>query len=526
MAVSMATYGDVKEVILKAPDDREAPEVEKLLPWFRHKSDLLRNLKRSILIDLVKKCKFIKKHENDIIIKQGEIGACFYIILKGKVTIYKQNNEDDLTWQQLLENNAVDIGDRHKLGQLICTLGPGECFGEVALISKESLRTSSIISDKETHLILVDKELYTSSIQNILSLEFTEKTDFVSNNPLFSNWPHEHRKKLAIALNKDEMDFEDILVKQGDLVEEVYFIIEGEVKLVIDPTMHPKQYPSYKLSTKVPSTNGKSKPIRQNSAQQVEYALYGQDELLGSTEVLLGMDTYFYTATCTRNTSVFALSRGVFLRMIAENHHHHQTRETLLSRSEISMTKLLTGTKEKQVPILKKMLEKVRGNNNPNKIRAKLQGSLKKKKKETGALGKFMLSLKFGGTSSSDDKDTVDSTVPEAPSSDIDSYRGSIANVELSPDEYFLFKQTLSGVGLYMDRTEEEEIGDELAEEEEDTAEEESLEDRIRKFLNTGSGTADSPGRVAKMRAPGEQHEKRRSICINVTPKGGLLGRR
>jgi hypothetical protein len=47
MAVSMATYGDVKEVILKAPDDREAPEVEKLLPWFRHKSDLLRNLKRS-----------------------------------------------------------------------------------------------------------------------------------------------------------------------------------------------------------------------------------------------------------------------------------------------------------------------------------------------------------------------------------------------------------------------------------------------------------------------------------------------
>jgi hypothetical protein len=47
----------------------------------------------------------------------------FYIILKGKVTIYKQTNEDDLTWQQLLDSNSVEIGDRHKLGQLICTLG-------------------------------------------------------------------------------------------------------------------------------------------------------------------------------------------------------------------------------------------------------------------------------------------------------------------------------------------------------------------------------------------------------------------
>jgi hypothetical protein len=187
--------------------------------------------------------------------------------------------------------------------------------------------------------------------------------------------------------------------------------------------------------------------------------------------------------------------------MIAENHHHHQTRESLLTRSEISMTKLLTATREKQVPLLKKMLDKLRGNNNPNKIRAKLHGS--QKKKETGALGKFMLSLKFGGVSSNNEKD--DSVVSEAPLSDIDSYRGSIANVELSPDEYFLFKQTLSGVGLHMDKTEEEGTAEELAEEEEDKAEVESLEDRIRKFLNTGSGTADSPGRVAKMRKEGDQ---------------------
>ena len=48
---------------------------------------------------------------------------------------------------------------RERLGNYVTSLGPGEGFGEIALV-RDELRTASIIADEKTDLMVVNKTLY------------------------------------------------------------------------------------------------------------------------------------------------------------------------------------------------------------------------------------------------------------------------------------------------------------------------------------------------------------------------------
>ena len=48
---------------------------------------------------------------------------------------------------------------RERLGNYVTSLGAGEGFGEIALVSDDT-RTASIIADEETDLMIVNKILY------------------------------------------------------------------------------------------------------------------------------------------------------------------------------------------------------------------------------------------------------------------------------------------------------------------------------------------------------------------------------
>ena len=107
----------------------------------------------------------------------------FFINLRGKVSIYinhkkHDENEEDI---ELNDQNHQDSSDsmvsnpyldavqtnaqlkskriREKLGNYVTSLGAGEGFGEVALVSDDT-RTASIIADEVTDLMIVNKNLY------------------------------------------------------------------------------------------------------------------------------------------------------------------------------------------------------------------------------------------------------------------------------------------------------------------------------------------------------------------------------
>ena len=104
--------------------------------------------------------------------------------------------------------------------------GEGASVGEVALTDETStIRTASVVVETKTDLMIVDKPLYDRSVKETLAKEFEDKRQFILNNPLFASWAPKYRKQLTMALYKETYAYDSVLVKQGDDVEFVYFIL-------------------------------------------------------------------------------------------------------------------------------------------------------------------------------------------------------------------------------------------------------------------------------------------------------------
>ena len=103
--------------------------------------------------------------------------------------------------------------------------GSGIPFGEVALMSDDCIRTASIIAEEKTFLLVVDRTLYDRCVSSVLATEFREKQNFIQNNPLFKSWMPKYKKQLAMAMYKETWPYDSVLVRQGDPVTNIYFVI-------------------------------------------------------------------------------------------------------------------------------------------------------------------------------------------------------------------------------------------------------------------------------------------------------------
>ena len=115
------------------------------------KNTILENLSKIILFKSFsqsKLCKIldlihIEKYEKDSkIIKEGEIGAKFYIVKKGQVEVYQKN-------------------------KYLRTLNSMEYFGERALLTNE-VRSATVIAKEYVELYSLDKETFKSNLSNMM----------------------------------------------------------------------------------------------------------------------------------------------------------------------------------------------------------------------------------------------------------------------------------------------------------------------------------------------------------------------
>ncbi len=88
--------------------------------------------------------------DGEVIIKQGTVGDCLYVIQQGEVEVVSERN-----------NNEV----------IVAVLGEKEFFGEMALFEKD-VRSCSVRAKGETKVLTLDKKGLYKTIQNDPSLAF------------------------------------------------------------------------------------------------------------------------------------------------------------------------------------------------------------------------------------------------------------------------------------------------------------------------------------------------------------------
>lgn len=64
------------------------------------------------------------------------------------------------------------------------------------------------------------------------------------------------KKLLSLCLERDIIPYDSYLGKQGETADRIFFIISGQAKVTVNPTIHSVQYPRF-YPLKLPENESK-----------------------------------------------------------------------------------------------------------------------------------------------------------------------------------------------------------------------------------------------------------------------------
>ena len=215
-------------------------------------------------------------NKDEHIINFGDIGDKFYIILSGTVGIYKPSPKNmDMTlkeyvdylvrirdWEKNLSKfervqNYNSSIDKIKLliinynssklpystkkipviveeERFIVKLGPGNSFGEMALIKNET-RNANIKAEEKCELVSIDKIDYRKIMKDLEEQKMNMKLkSFKLDYPFFKDWPANRCLRLLTSFVTENYSKDDYVYRQTSLANHIYIIKKGEFEVTSD----------------------------------------------------------------------------------------------------------------------------------------------------------------------------------------------------------------------------------------------------------------------------------------------------
>lgn len=151
---------------------------------------------------------------NERIIKQGEVGDKFYLIVSGKVSVT----------QSSLGSSSREL----------VQLGRGKYFGELALISNEP-RKANVIALEDVVCYTIDKQTFNSVLGTLKDAE-TESTGIAILKKVKILQGLTEKQLLTIAKCLESVSYSDgcEIISQGEEGDKFYMIVSGEVIVYVN----------------------------------------------------------------------------------------------------------------------------------------------------------------------------------------------------------------------------------------------------------------------------------------------------
>ena len=195
----------------------EGSEFEQLASILSNNT-LFQHIGHSEIEEIIRSSRFVDFQEHEIILEEGDIGQTMFVVLEGKIQVYGVNDNG-------FEN-------------VYALLKSGDFFGEQALLpGSNKRRNANVRSLTRSHLFKIHRKTVEkyftrndntySTLRNI-GVKQTQHRQVQQNalfNALhlgdgFSEWIHEYSFSAG-----------DIVFREGDIGENFYMIIEGEVEV-------------------------------------------------------------------------------------------------------------------------------------------------------------------------------------------------------------------------------------------------------------------------------------------------------
>ena len=150
----------------------------------------------------------VTKNDGDTIIKQGEAGDNFYILDNGSVDVY--------------------IEDYNKAQSIVASYGPGDSFGELAIMYNAP-RAATCKATSDVRLWAIDRVSFKTIVMTTTIAKRDAYKTFLKQVPLLSELNEYEILTIADALQEENFPKDAIICQEGDKGDHFYIIKEGNV---------------------------------------------------------------------------------------------------------------------------------------------------------------------------------------------------------------------------------------------------------------------------------------------------------
>lgn len=208
-SVSAEAYGEFnKKGSFKPPVNPKSAEQSERIMAKINVSILFSSLEKSEKKILADAMKIVELKPSVKVIEQGHEGHELYVVDSGKLDCYKK-----------FPNEPND--------RLLLTYGPGDAFGELALMYNAP-RAATIISKEACVLFSLDRETFNHVVKDAVVKKREAFHDFLSQIKLLDSLTTQEKDKISDCLQPALYRPGEYVIKQGDKGDKFYFVQEGK----------------------------------------------------------------------------------------------------------------------------------------------------------------------------------------------------------------------------------------------------------------------------------------------------------
>ena len=271
----------ILNILEKNPKNRKENEIKNVADFLSTNYTYFQNLKKSdsqLMVEKLAKLSKIKIfYPGETIIKFGDIGDKFYVVIEGFVQVYKPIFEvkkmtpndfikymNDIKFREKDENKYLRIKDYNKTRnfdiseyekmdsemnfmkikreffvenlQIMGIYGEGFSFGEISLMTNAkrnaTIKCSDENNNKHAILLSIGKESYDKAFKEYQEKKLTKDIDnFIKAYPFFKDFTKENMIAVFNCITKINLEKGDYLFHQNDPDTNLYFVVSGKLEV-------------------------------------------------------------------------------------------------------------------------------------------------------------------------------------------------------------------------------------------------------------------------------------------------------
>lgn len=283
----------IKFILSLPPHERTNEMIDKVFSLTRDLK-FFQNLREEHTDDIhYSCCKFLQFEfcpADSVIIKQGDPGSKFYILIEGKANVIRENEDGSIS--------------------LIAEISDGESFGERSLLLGVP-RAATILSLEDCSLGVLEQNDYKKILESFMEERYVAIIEMLRHLPMLKHQSNNYLQRLTYYFRSRKVKKRQIIYKEGEVADEVYLIQHGEFSL----------FKKFTISLRSEKNFPEKSPLKERKiSKQNPIAILSKGTMFGEEEITSGEETRQSTCICNSNNGVLLIvSKENFMKHVMKS---------------------------------------------------------------------------------------------------------------------------------------------------------------------------------------------------------------